>query len=65
MTVHELSQYLSRLDPNMEVKLATQPTYPIRENIANVAVLPSEPNVVWLAGEQDYDKPYAPSEAWS
>lgn len=65
MIVHELMRSLAQLDPNAEVKLATQPSYPRRENIVNVAVLSTEPGIVWLAGEDDYDKPYAPSGAWT
>jgi hypothetical protein len=46
------------------VLIASQPRYPIRENIVAVSTVPGEKGVVWLATEQDYDRPYAPSGAW-
>jgi hypothetical protein len=65
MTVGELRNYLNQLDPNDEVLVASQPQYPIRENIVCVrGPLPGEEDIIWLATEQDYNKPYAPSGAW-
>jgi hypothetical protein len=33
-------------------------------DIVNVATLEGEEGALWLATEQDYNKPYAPSGAW-
>jgi hypothetical protein len=64
MTAHELARKMAALPPDTEVLVASQPQYPIRENIVAVSTVPSEKGVVWLATEQDYDRPYAPSGAW-
>jgi hypothetical protein len=65
MTAHELARYMNALPPDTEIKVASQPQYPIRENIVAVSTVPNEPVIAWLATEQDYMKPYAPSGAWT
>lgn len=69
MTVQELLELLEDADPNAEVRLATQPSWPLAFELAGVA----EPDddempagVVWLVtGDHPEDTPYAPEAAWS
>lgn len=69
MNVQDLMDMLSGMDPNAEVRLATQPEWPLAFELAGVA----EPDddempegVVWLVtGNHPQDTPYAPEAAWS
>lgn len=70
MKVSELIAMLEDCDPNAEVRLATQPNYPVQSHLRGVAMddsedadgFPAEGEVVYLVeGSQDYDHPYAPS----
>jgi hypothetical protein len=65
MTAHELARKLNALPPDTEVMVASQPEYPIREDIVDVSVVSDEPGIVWLATMQNYEKPYAPNGAWT
>ena len=68
MTVAHLIALLSEMNPGDEVRLATQPTYPLAFDIAGVAALEDEdelePGVVWIAAGDHPDMPYAPSAAF-
>ena len=69
MTVSQLIELLSEMDPGDEVRLATQPSYPLAFHIAGVAALDGdedefEPGVVWIAAGDHPDQPYAPHAAF-
>ena len=73
MTVSQLIELLSEMDPGDEVRLATQPSYPLAFHIAGVAALDNEddpgqdelePGVVWIAAGDHPDQPYAPAAAF-
>ena len=71
MTVSQLIELLSEMDPGDEVRLATQPSYPLAFHIAGVAALDNEadedelePGVVWIAAGDHPDQPYAPHAAF-
>lgn len=66
MTVAHLIALLSEMNPGDEVRLATQPTYPLAFGIAGVAALDDEDElgVVWIAAGDHPDRPYAPSAAF-
>ena len=74
MTVSQLIELLSEMDPGDEVRIATQPEYPLAFHIAGVAALDNEddpgqdelePGVVWIAAGDHPDQPYAPHAAFS
>ena len=72
MTVAHLIALLSEMNPGDEVRLATQPSYPLAFHIAGVAALDNEadedelePGVVWIAAGDHPDQPYAPHAAFS
>lgn len=71
MTLNELIESLETLreelgDGDMQVLVASQPSYPLRNRIANVTGgdLDEDANV-WIAVTEDYDRPYAPRSAWT
>ena len=74
MTVSQLIELLSEMDPGDKVRLATQPVYPLAFHIAGVAALDDEddeddgdefePGVVWIAAGDHPDNPYAPAAAF-
>lgn len=70
MTVAELIEVLQDADPDCNVRIAYQPTYPLRATVATVA-LPDEMDgsegFVWIAASASVpymENPYAPSDAW-
>ena len=75
MTVRELIETLEQYNGDLEVRLATQPNYPLQSTICNVASLhevqdyPEEDDfvdVVYITeGGQCHDNPYAPRGLWS
>jgi hypothetical protein len=79
MTVGDLRALLENLDDEAEVRLATQPSWPLAFHLAGVTtsqelfereqeVFADEDTseVVWLvAGDHPSDSPYAPREAWA
>lgn len=62
----------AEFDVDPEVRLATQPSWPLANNICCVTHLPSpeestsdQPGIVWIAeGSSCCDSPYAPRAAW-
>lgn len=57
------------VDVDPEVRIATQPTYPLAHSICCVNHIPcgwdEETGIVWIAeGSSCYDSPYAPRAAW-
>lgn len=70
MTVAELIEVLQDADPESLVRIAFQPSYPLRASVASVA-LPDEMDgsegFVWIAASASVpymENPYAPSAAW-
>jgi len=73
MNVGELIERLQDLDPQAEVRLATQPSWPLQFHVQGVAIAPDAPdndddsaatdgNVVYIVeGEPVSQTPYAPS----
>lgn len=56
-------------DVDPEVRIATQPSYPLAHSICCVNHIPcgwdEETGIVWIAeGSSCYDSPYAPRAAW-
>lgn len=79
MKVRELQEMLEGYDPDEEILVAIQPSYPIAVELVGVtdsaqiaqsvgvedALIPGEPINVWLVtGSSPYDKPYAPRACW-
>jgi hypothetical protein len=75
MTVGELLALLEDMDEDAEVRIATQPSWPLAFHLGGVAEgadaadedeMRNDPApVVWLvAGGSPSDSPYAPSAAW-
>lgn len=77
MTVSELIEMLQQHDGDAEVRIATQPNYPMALSVDGVASLYGEADyddedgdqttegVVWIAtGECLLENPYAPSGVW-
>ena len=75
MRVHQLIELLSQMNPGDEVRIATQPTYPLQFTVANVvegdavvdeygeSALPE--GIVYLAtGDHPEDSPYASQRIW-
>lgn len=69
MTVAELIERLNECDPNAEVRLATQPTYPLQSTLRGVAASEDDGEdgfsqatgpVYLVEGSQDANQPYAP-----
>lgn len=78
MTVAELLDLLADADPDAEIRIATQPAYPLRAGVAGVVTdldgeingaLPTEPGrFVWIVATGDHAgdaDPYAPADLWS
>jgi hypothetical protein len=66
VTVKALMDRLSELSPDAEVRIATQPSYPIAHAVVNVvgsADLGGGSAVAWIAAEQ-HEAAYAPRAAW-
>ncbi len=64
MTVGELKESLSYLDDNIQIKVALQPSYPMKGSLMNLCTQHAEEgDVLWLAvsGNQDYG---VPPEVW-
>jgi hypothetical protein len=75
MTVQELLDVLNDCDPDAEVRLGVQPSYPLRHAVAGVASADLDEALddvadgfVWILatdGHGEYDEnPYAPSALW-
>lgn len=78
MKVRDLIELLEATNPEAEVRLATQPHYPLAHTIAGVAsngewgdededwdFEEHDEEIVWIAaGGGVYDAPYAPREIW-
>ena len=71
MTVQEMIDHLSELDPDAPVRLATQPSWPLAFEVASVGPV-EDPytgeqvgDTVWIVeGGSWYQQPYAPRAAW-
>jgi hypothetical protein len=64
MTVAELIELLEDCDPEAEVRLATQPHYPLAYHLAGIAVIDPD-EVVWLLEGDHTDRPYdVPEGLW-
>lgn len=67
MKVQDLIDQLTELDmPDAELRLAVQPSWPLRHSIDAVAFDESEQHV-WLAAAEGHpwdESPYAPRSAW-
>ena len=76
MKLEELIDKLKELEdvcgPDVEVRLAMQPNWPLAFNVGNVTILDAEEtedgqenSIIWIAeGGHPYNAPYAPKEAW-
>lgn len=76
MTLSEMIDHLTMLrdelgDRDPEVRIAYQPSWPLRANVANIAPIEmddedEDPTFVWIAAsEAPYgENPYAPRKAW-
>jgi len=80
MTVYELKQILEDFDEDKQIRVAFQPSWPLRAHIQSVGEIdregmedeedPAQDDVeefVWIAVEQvssSSENPYAPREAW-
>lgn len=68
MTVRDLIDALSEQDPDTPVRIAYQPSYPLRGQIACVTdYVDADIDAVWIAvvpAPHD-ENPYAPRDAWS
>ncbi len=76
MNICDLIDYLQDVVDNhpngdhLEVRIATQPSYPLAFGLHNAIVLPAEgsrPEALWLVATQGHpynEPPYAPAEAW-
>lgn len=78
MTITELIDWLSEIaetNPDAEVHLAIQPSYPLAVDIAAITLLPAEDGapapeetgIVWIAATDSVSEklnPYAPRAAW-
>jgi len=73
MTLDELIQALEELRDELgsgagQVLVATQPSYPLCNTIRMVrseaSWAGSRSNTVWIATDQNEEKPYAPRDAW-
>lgn len=73
MKVAELIERLNECDPDAEIRLAYQPSYPLQAHLKGVAVLESDDDegfavshdmVYLVAGSDDYDHPYAPRDVF-
>lgn len=66
MIVAELMEMLEGMDPEMEVRIATQPEWPLAFHVKNAVIDTStyrhiDKRVLWiLTGEHPDDLPYAP-----
>lgn len=72
MTVAELMECLEDVDPNIEVKLALQPNYPMKGSIQNICIEHGEDadKCLWIAcsDNEDYGCPrnaWCSDEIWS
>lgn len=79
MTVAELLDLLADADPDAEIRIATQPAYPLRAGVAGIvtdldgAVGVGDPDpteagrFVWIVATGDHagdSDPYAPAALW-
>lgn len=68
MKVYELIEFLQEQNPGADVRIATQPSWPLAFDISHVACQvewDEESDTVWIAtGEHPDDNPYAPGEAF-
>lgn len=73
MTVQELLELLEDAEPNAEVRLATQPNYPLAFDLAGVTMSEDvdapgdtwDGPVVWLCQGEPSDSPYGvPRGVW-
>ena len=74
MTVQELIELLEEFEGDTQVRIAYQPSYPLRALVSNVTSAaddeddPDSKEIVWIA-TSDYvpsqENPYAPRAAWS
>jgi hypothetical protein len=64
MNVKQLIEELEYLDPDVEVRIAQQPSWPMQYHIASLPglVLDESTGIAYLAeGGQVYDEPYLPA----
>jgi len=60
MRVREIIEMLEDLDPNLEVRFASQPNYPLEYSIEDIVIIQSETKkVVYLS--EGYQYGYLPS----
>lgn len=68
MTVAELIDYLEDLDPDSEIRLAIQPSWPLQFGIADVQVVdtPHGEQIAYITHQDSHpdDSPYAPAEIY-
>lgn len=71
MKVYELIERLEEWEPDSEVYIATQPSWPLQFEVARITSNedqlpnPDEPDVVYLlTGEHPGGHPYAPRDLW-
>lgn len=70
MKVHELIDQLQEMDPEREVMIAHQPSWPLAETVAGVVAEGGEDaeaeSVVWVVagGHHEELSPYAPHEVF-
>jgi hypothetical protein len=63
MTVQDLLEILEDLDPEAEVRLAHNRSWPLAFELGGLATDGEE--VVWLiSGDHPEESPYAPSDLW-
>lgn len=76
MNAGQLIELLSEMDPGDEVRIATQPEYPLAFEVAGVVSLDAdpastldggerEPGIVWISTGDHPDDPYAPPAAFA
>lgn len=67
MKVYELIEMLQEMDPEREVMIAHQPSWPLAETVAGVVAEGGEAeSVVWVVagGHHEELSPYAPREVF-
>jgi len=64
MTVQDLLALLEDLNPDLEVRLAYQPNYPLWSNLAGISVLGGDDRA-YLVADPSGESGYADSALWS
>ncbi len=69
-TLDEVIEMLIELRDNYghgqsRVMVASQPSYPLSNYISNITTEIGDGDEIWIAVQQDDERPYAPREAWT